>query len=97
MLALLYFTLHDGFRAWKGYDWDALGRLHDKGMICDLFSDRRLGPLELLFAKGGPNVPATARVVALLPRRLRAQMGWCGRPTSSRRQPRSRPSVAPHR
>jgi hypothetical protein len=32
-LALLYLTLHDGYRAWKGLDWDVLGRLHDKGMI----------------------------------------------------------------
>jgi len=32
-LALLYLTLHDGYRAWKGMDWDVLGRLHDKGMI----------------------------------------------------------------
>jgi hypothetical protein len=32
-LALLYLTLHDGYRAWKGFDWDVLGRLHDKGMI----------------------------------------------------------------
>jgi hypothetical protein len=32
-LALLYLTLHDGSRAWKGFDWDVLGRLHDKGMI----------------------------------------------------------------
>lgn len=22
-------------RAWKGHDWDALGRLHDKGYISD--------------------------------------------------------------
>lgn len=35
VLALLQLTLHDGFRAWKGHDWDALGRLHRKGMICD--------------------------------------------------------------
>ena len=34
-LALLYLTLHDGHRAWKGFDWDVLGRLHDKGMIGD--------------------------------------------------------------
>lgn len=34
-LALLYLTLHDGFRAWKGMDWDVLDRLHDKGMITD--------------------------------------------------------------
>ena len=32
-LALLYLTLHDGCRAWKGFDWGVLGRLHDKGMI----------------------------------------------------------------
>jgi len=32
-LALLYLTLHDGYRAWKGMDWDVLGRLHEKGMI----------------------------------------------------------------
>lgn len=34
-LALLYLTLHDGCRAWKGFDWDVLDRLHDKGMIHD--------------------------------------------------------------
>jgi hypothetical protein len=33
VLALLYLTLHDGFRAWKGHDWDALDRLYQKGMI----------------------------------------------------------------
>jgi hypothetical protein len=34
-LALLYLTLHDYDRAWKGFDWNVLGRLHDKGMIHD--------------------------------------------------------------
>ena len=33
VLALLYLTLHDGVRAWKGHDWDALDRLYRKGMI----------------------------------------------------------------
>ena len=33
VLALLYLTLHDGVRAWKGHDWDALDRLYQKGMI----------------------------------------------------------------
>ena len=33
VLALLYLTLHDGDRAWKGHDWDALDRLYRKGMI----------------------------------------------------------------
>ncbi len=35
VLALLYLTLHDGDRAWKGFDWDAMDRLHEKGMIYD--------------------------------------------------------------
>ncbi len=34
-LALLYLTLHDHCRAWKGFDWDVLSRLHDSGMIHD--------------------------------------------------------------
>jgi DNA-binding PadR family transcriptional regulator len=33
VLALLSLTLHDGYRAWKGHDWDALHRLHEKGLI----------------------------------------------------------------
>ncbi len=33
VLALLQLTLHDGFRAWKGFDWDTLSRLHAKGFI----------------------------------------------------------------
>ena len=32
-LALLYLTLHDGYRAWKGFDWDVLDRLYEKGLI----------------------------------------------------------------
>jgi hypothetical protein len=35
VLALLYLTLHDDYRAWKGFDWEAMDRLHDKGMIHD--------------------------------------------------------------
>jgi hypothetical protein len=34
-LALPVFNPHDNFRAWKGMDWELLGRLHDKGMIHD--------------------------------------------------------------
>jgi Domain of unknown function (DUF6429) len=33
VLALFFLTLHDGYRAWKGHDWDAMDRLHKKGMI----------------------------------------------------------------
>jgi Domain of unknown function (DUF6429) len=32
VLALLRLTLHDGQRAWKGFDWDTLDRLHRKGV-----------------------------------------------------------------
>jgi hypothetical protein len=33
VLALLYLGLHDQYRAWKGFDWEAMDRLHEKGMI----------------------------------------------------------------
>ena len=35
VLALLWLTLHDGQRAWKGHDWEVLSRLHEKGLILD--------------------------------------------------------------
>ena len=35
VLALLYLGLHDGCRAWKAFDWDAMNRLFDKGCIGD--------------------------------------------------------------
>jgi hypothetical protein len=35
VLALLYLGLHDGYRAWKGFDWDAMQRLYEKGYITD--------------------------------------------------------------
>ncbi len=35
ILALLYLGLHDGARAWKGFDWDAMDRLHQQGYISD--------------------------------------------------------------
>lgn len=31
----MYLTLHDHSRTWKGFDRDALDRLHEKGMIGD--------------------------------------------------------------
>lgn len=33
VLALLYLTLHNDVRAWKSFDWDAMNRLHEKGLI----------------------------------------------------------------
>ena len=31
VLALLFLTLRDHWRAWKGFDWDALNRLYERG------------------------------------------------------------------
>ena len=58
-LALLYLTLHDDCRAWKGMDWGVLGRLHDKGMIDDpvgkvksvAFTEEGLQRAKALFAE----------------------------------------------
>ncbi|MCA1967495.1 MAG: DUF6429 family protein [Rhizobium sp.] len=33
VLALLFLTLDRHGRAWKGFDWDAMNRLHAKGYI----------------------------------------------------------------
>ncbi len=38
ILALLYLVIHDrqegyGARAWKGFDWDSMSRLYEKGLI----------------------------------------------------------------
>jgi hypothetical protein len=35
VLALLQLTLHDGARAWKGFDFDVMSRLFEKGYIHD--------------------------------------------------------------
>jgi len=35
VLALLLLGRHDGQRAWKSFDWDAMGRLHERGLISD--------------------------------------------------------------
>ncbi len=59
VLALLHLTLHDGVRAWKGHDWDALDRLYRKGMIDSpvgkaksvVLTDEGLAKSERLFRK----------------------------------------------
>ena len=35
VLALMWLTLHDERRAWKGFDWDPLERLHARGLTAD--------------------------------------------------------------
>lgn len=52
VLALLHltsFTERGSTRAWKGHDWDALNRLHQKGFI----SDPRSKAKSVIFADEG--------------------------------------------
>ncbi len=57
VLALLYLTLHDDYRAWKGFDWDALNRLFEKGLLENprgksksvVFTEEGLAKAETLF------------------------------------------------
>jgi hypothetical protein len=35
VLALLALGKHEGNRTWKAFDWDVMGRLHEKGFITD--------------------------------------------------------------
>jgi Domain of unknown function (DUF6429) len=59
VLALLLLGRHDGFRAWKGFDWDAMDRLFEKGYITDprgkaksvIFTDEGLQRAEQLLAE----------------------------------------------
>jgi hypothetical protein len=62
ILALLYlnsFVDHEVVRAWKGFDWDALDRLHDAGFISNpkskaksvMLSDEGQQAAEALFKK----------------------------------------------
>lgn len=58
VLALLCLGLHGGFRAWKSFDWEAMSRLHEKGMISSpvgkaksvMFTDEGQQRAEELFA-----------------------------------------------
>ena len=45
VLTLLYLTLHDRHRAWKGHDWDALNRLHTQGFIGNPVGKAKSPPL----------------------------------------------------
>ena len=35
VLALLILGRHEGDRTWKAFDWEVMGRLHQKGYISD--------------------------------------------------------------
>ena len=52
VLALLYLTRFEeggGIGAWKGHDWDALNRLHEKGLI----SEPRSKAKSIIFSEDG--------------------------------------------
>jgi hypothetical protein len=57
VLALLYLGRHDERRTWKSFDWGAMERLHEKGLISDpvgkaksvVFSEAGLRRSEALF------------------------------------------------
>ena len=57
VLALLYLGRHDQWWMWKSFDWDAMDRLHEKGLISDpagkaksvVFSEEGLRRSEALF------------------------------------------------
>lgn len=59
VLALLYLTLHDEQRAWKGLDFEVMNRLHEKGYIDDpinnnksvWLTDEGLSKSKILFEK----------------------------------------------
>jgi hypothetical protein len=49
VLALLLLGRHDGYRAWKSFDWEVMGRLHHKGYITDPVSKTK----SVLFTEEG--------------------------------------------
>ena len=57
VLALLYLGRHENCRTWKGFDWDVMRRLHEKGYITDpvsktksvVFTEEGLRESERLF------------------------------------------------
>jgi Domain of unknown function (DUF6429) len=59
VLALLLLGRHTGDRAWKGFDWDAMNRLHEQGYITDprgraksvVFTEEGLARAEQLLLK----------------------------------------------
>ena len=59
VLVMLYLGLHDGARAWKGFDWNATDRLWKQGYIDDprgkaksiVFTEEGLARARSLFVK----------------------------------------------
>ena len=77
VLALLYLTLHDEYRAWKGHDWAALDRLHEKGFISNPASKAK----SVVFTEEGlaesrAVVPRDVRQVCRLEQQGRGKPCW---------------------
>ncbi len=59
VLALLILGRHEGARTWKSFDWDALDRLHEKGLISNpkgtaksiVFTEEGLQQADALFER----------------------------------------------
>lgn len=59
VLALLLLGLHDGCRAWKGFDWRSMERLHHQGHISNphgraksvVFTEEGFARAEMLLEK----------------------------------------------
>ena len=58
VLALLYLTLDRDGRAWKGFDWDVMDRLHAKGLIAN---PKDQGEIRLAHRGGGRALRAAVR------------------------------------
>ena len=56
VLALLYLTLHDEVRAWKGFDFEVMDRLFEKGYILD---PRNKAKLLILTERGSRKIKRT--------------------------------------
>jgi hypothetical protein len=60
VLALLSLGLHGGARAWKGFDWDSMDRLHQRGYIADPALQGEVGRLHRGRAGAGQGLPGEA-------------------------------------
>ncbi len=58
-LAIMLLGLHDGWRTWKGINWEVLNRLHERGLITDpkskaksvIFTEEGLESAQQLFER----------------------------------------------
>ena len=69
VLALLRLGLHDGGRAWKSHDWDAMNRLHQAGFISDPVGKAK----SVMFTESG--LAGSERLLHVLFGRQRAEAG----------------------